>query len=241
MQGGFGYLYGAGAAHFIKLKVGASISNIGTIAVADTGGLAEVIPTITTAFTDAWGVSLDTATYSTTQADVTTADRQVTVDARPDSIIRARMSGTSVTGANLVLLSNTAASAGGTVITDADVGTADMTSGTVWCITGANVGHSRLISTHSSGTSFTVTVPFPRAIAVGDEFLFCPYSHLGGAGARDGAGNVQATATDFLDADGAIASGTGGVVAVTELQLNGRADSYVLFVLQDHALLNATL
>lgn len=236
----FEYLYG-GAAHRIKLKVGATVSNAGTIVISDTGPNAECLPATTTSFADSYGISLDTATYSATQADLSTTDRQVTVDARPDCIIRARMSGSATTGANLTLLANTAASTGGTLITDADVGTADMVSGTVWCITGANVGHSRIITTHSASTSFTVIVPFPRTIAVNDEFLWCPYSRLGGAAARDGAGNVQATGTDFLDADASIASGTGGVVAVTELQLNGRGDSYVLFVLQDHALLNATL
>ena len=240
MQAGFGYIYG-GASHKIKLKVGATVSNAGTIVVADDAGTAEVIPSITTAFTDAWGVSLDTATYSATQADLTLTDRQVTVDGRPDTIIRARISGSSVTGASLTLLTNTAASAGGLIITATATPGVDMTSGTVFCLSGANVGHSRMITSHSLSTSLTVIVPFPRAIAVDDTFAFVPYSRLGGAAARDGAGNVQATATDLLDADGAIASGTGGVVAVTELQLNGRADSYVLFVLQDHALLNATL
>lgn len=236
----FKTLYGGGEL-LLKLKVGASVSNAGTIVISDTGPNAECIPATTTSFADSYGISLDTATYSTTQADLTTTDRQVTVSCRPDQIIRARMSGSSTTGANLTLLVNTAASAGGTLITDGDVGSADMTSGTVWCTLGANVGHSRIITTHSADTSFTVTVPFPRTIAVNDEFLFCPYSRLGGAAARDGAGNVQATATDFLDADASIASGTGGTVAVYELELNGRGDSYVQFVLQDHALLNATL
>lgn len=233
-------LYGGNALR-LKLKVGATVANDGVVAISDTGPNAECIPATTTSFADSYGISLDTATYSTTQADLGTSDRQVTVDARPDAIIRARMSGSSTTGANLTTLVNTAASTGGTLITDGDVGANDMVSGTVWCTVGANVGHSRIITTHSASTSFTVIVPFPRTIAVNDEFLFCPYSRLGGAAGRDGAGNVQTTGTDFLDADASIASGTGAVVAVYELELNGNSDSYVYFVLQDHALLNATL
>ena len=193
-----------------RYPVRATITDAGlpVIAVTDAAGVAEAT---TTSFADAVGLGLETSTYSTTQGDlddqgtdltlgvhntVSGLDmgRVVSVSIRPDLIIEALCSGGAAENTNLVLLVNTAASAGGTLITDADVGTADMVSGTVWCISGANVGLARPITTHTGSTSFTVTVPFPRAIAVGDEFLFVPYSPFGTGGAGiDGVGNLQGT------------------------------------------------
>lgn len=223
-----------GAEFKLKLKVGATVSNAGTICIGDgTNNYGETIPCTTTSFLDSYGISLDTATYSATQGD---AEGIVTLSSRPDQIISARMSGSSTTGTDLTTLSNTSASAGGTTVTDADVGTADLVSGTVWCIGGANVGHSRIITTFNSATSVVVTVPFPRAIAVGDTFLFCPYSRM-----EEGASAIQTTGTDFLEADASITNGTGGVAAVTDLRLEGASDSYVEFIQMDHALAVATL
>lgn len=169
------------------------------------------------------GGGAGTLTYSTTQGDT---EGLVRVVINPDTIVRALMSGGAAAGTNLTLLSNTAASTGGTLITDADVGTASMDDGITWCISGANVGQSRKITTFSASTSITVTVPFARAIAVGDEFLMAPYLPLTTTA-------VQLT-TNFLEANAAIAVGTGGNATVVEVVLNGRGDSYVYFIARDH-------
>jgi hypothetical protein len=246
-----GHLYG-GAAIYRRYPVRASIAQPGIpiIAVTDTVGVA---PATTTSFADAVGLGKDTVTYSTTQADLNDpgsdanigayntvygldAGKVVTVSIRDDLEIKALVSGAATESTALTLLVNTSASAGGTTITDADVGTSDMSSGVVWCTKGANVGHARPIVTHNSATDFVTTVPFPRAIAVGDEFLFIPYNMFGtGASAIDGHGNLQAT-TNIYQADGSIASGTGGAVMVTGLELNGRSDTFVRFMLADHIL-----
>jgi hypothetical protein len=153
---------------------------------------------------------------------------------RPDLIVRALMSGGAAAGTALTLLSNTAASAGGTVVSDTDVSANDMTGGTLVCISGANVGESRMITAQTVSVSVTVTVPFPRAIAVGDEFFMIPYALMGdGTATTDGNSNLQTT-TLFDQADASIASGTGGQVSLVELELNGRSNSYVLFVLDAH-------
>ena len=137
----------------------------------------------------------------------------------------------------MVLLTNTSASAGGTTITDAtNVGTATTASGTVWCISGNNVGQSRRIITFNSASNIVVTVPFPNAIAVGDTFLQVPWSIEPGVGC----GNVQSS-TLFTQADQTIAAGTGGVATVTWIEQNGRSDSYVLFQLQDQLYKDATI
>lgn len=244
-----GHLSG-GAEIFMRYPVRASVTDAGMpiIAVTDTVGVAEAT---TTSFADAVGLGLDTATYSTTQADLddpgsdpnigayrtyTGLDmgRVVTVSVRPDLIIGCLMSGGATESTALTLLSNTSASAGGTTVTDADVGTADMASGTVWCINGNNVGHARQIVTHNSAQDFVVTVPFPRTIAVGDEFLWIPQAGFGtGAGAIDGVGHVQGT-TLITQGDASIASGTGGEVVVVRAELLGRNDTKVYFIFRDH-------
>ena len=246
-----GHLYG-GAAIYKRFPVRASMATAGvpTIAVTDTVG---VQAGSTTSFADAIGLSKDTVTYSTTQADLNDpasdlnigayntvygldAGKVVTVSCRDDLEIKALVSSSSTAGVALTLLSNTSSSGGGTTITDADVGTSDMTGGTVWCISGNNLGLARPIVTHNSASDFVTTVPFPRTIAVGDTFLWVPYNVFGtGASAIDGHGNLQAT-TNIDGADGSIATGTGGAVMVMQLELNGRSDTYVRFMLADHIL-----
>jgi len=225
------HLYGGGPL-LKKFKVGESITPAGQFVEYDTNNAAGVSEqAAATALVFVYGLAVDTAVYSTTQGD---AEGLVTVSIRPDLVAKALASGSATNGVALTTLSNTSASAGGTVVTDADVGTTDMDGGTIWCISGNNVGHSRVITTHSSGASMTVTVPFPRAVAVGDEFLFIPWATIGdGTAGEDGNSNVQTT-TSRDQADASIASGTGGEVAVVDLELNGAGDTYVLFVVSDN-------
>ena len=119
-------------------------------------------------------------------------------------------------------------------MTDTDVLAADMDGGLLVCIAGNNVGLSRSITSMTASTSATVTVPFPRAIAVNDEFFMIPYNFAGtGAAGADGPGWVQTT-TLFTQADASIASGAGVVASVVDLELNGLTDSHVLFLLRSH-------
>lgn len=226
MQQG-GYL-GAASSTTKKFKIGASILNLG-IPVID--GTAGVIPCTTTDAADTPGLGLDTAVYSTVQATVLAASGEqfVTVATNPLNLCRARLSGGATEGTALTQLVATAASAGGTLITDADVGTATMVSGVVWCISGANKGESRIATSFSSAVSVTVTVPFSRAIAVGDIFLWAPMAAEPGAGC----GNAQTT-TLFTEIDASIVSGTGLVVTTYNLEMNGTLDSKVEFLLADH-------
>lgn len=219
-----GALYG-GAELMKKYKIGASFATRGVITRAGTAGIQ---PATTTSFADSMGVTVDTGTYSTTQGD---AEGLVSVYCRPDAIIEALMSGGAAANTALVTLSNTATSAAGTVITDTDVGTASMVNGTAWGLSGANPDQSRVITTFSASTSITVTVPFLNDIAIGDTFLMCPWSSNGAAGN----GTLQAT-TNIDQANAAIASGTGGEVAVYELDLRDATTSSVRFLVIDHLL-----
>ena len=225
-----GHLCG-GAEVWRRYKVGESFTVAGIIAqFLGATGAAGVVIADTTSFADAVGLALDTGTYSTTQGD---AEGLVTVSSRPDLVIKSRVAGSATAGAALTTLSNTSADTPGLIVTDADVGTATSLYGTVWCISGANVGHSRVITTFNSAVDIRCLVPFLRDIAVGDEFLWVPYSPFGAAATYIANGNLQAT-TNVAEADGSISAGTGAAVSIVDLELNGTLDTYVEFILGDH-------
>lgn len=229
----------AGGAPFLKrLKLGAAQANDGIVMIGGAGTAVGVIPCTTTSFADAYGLSQDRGIFSTTQGD---AEGIVTVSTRDDLVIRSLMSGGATEGTSLTGCTNTSASSGGTVLTSTSVGAADFDGGTMFFVSGNNVGLSRSITAMTASTSATVTVPFPRAIAVGDVGVVLPFNiHGTGAAGADGPMALQ-TSTLFTQADASIASGTGGEVSVVDLELNGLTDSYVLFHLRLHVHGSATL
>ena len=224
-----GYLTGVG--RLVKMKTGASFSVAGVVTRDETDGIQ---PGSTTDWADSNGLALDTATHTATPA--VGAEGLVTVDTNPHLIVGALMSGGATEGTALTTLVNTAADATKLIVTDADVGTASMASGTLWCVKGANAGQSRILVTFNSATDVRSTVAFYNAIAVGDEFHQCPWSvEVVGAGL----GNVQAT-TNLYQADASIVAGTGGVAVVVGLKLRGATNSDVLFIICDNILNNTT-
>lgn len=233
MQLGY-HLSGGGAEVLKNYKLGVSIANVGVVGVmvASTGNIG---PSTTTDATDAIGISTGTGTYSTTQATLAAAgsDAQCQFSIRPDLVCDALMTGGATEGTALVTMTNTSASSGGTVLT-ATIQSSDIDGGTLWCIGGANVGQSRTITTHTSTTSLTVTVPFLRGINVGDTFLASPWNNTGTASAgNDGITTVQLS-TLLIQANATSASGTGIKTTVVEQILKGANDSHVLFLLGDH-------
>ena len=245
-----GHLSG-GAPTWRRFPVRASITTAGIPIISVTDNIGVDVAS-TTSFADTVGLGLETVTYSATQSalgdpvaqltegarvTITGLDmgRVVTVSTRPDLEIRARMAGSATTGASLTLLTNTSASSTGTVVTSTSCSANDF-DGLVWCLSGANVGHCRANASNVASVSVTVTVPFPRTIAVGDTFVMIPYNSYGtGAGDIDGNGNLQLT-TLLGEADASIASGTGGAVVITRFDLRGITDSNVYFTLGDHLL-----
>ncbi len=224
----------AGGASLLKnYKMGAAIANADK-GVVVMGGVTTAVGAIiatTTSAANAYGLTQGPGTYSSTQGD---AEGIVTVSCRPDLIIKGLMTGGATEGTALTAHVNTAASAGGTLISAATISANDMDGGLAFCLSGNNVGLSRSITAFSASTSATVTVPFPRAIAVGDTFAVICYNMAGsGAAGADGPATVQAT-TLIYQADASAASGTGMETSVVDLDLNGISDSYVLFKLRDH-------
>ncbi len=87
----------------------------------------------------------------------------VTVDVRPDAIMRAKMSGSGTEDTALNNQATSAASALGVVTT----GVTTLDDGVVWGYEGANAGSFR----RADDTSGSVSIAFPNAIASGDQFL----------------------------------------------------------------------
>ena len=226
-----GHLNG-GASLLKKLKLGATMANPGIIMQAGVTTAVGLIPTATTLASTlpAYGLAIDAGTYTATPTAST--EGLVTVDVRPDLIIRARATGAAAENTALATLTQTSAS---TTVLTCTIMSASIDGGVFWCLTGANAGQSRSITAHTSTTSITATVAMPNSMAVGDTFAAVPWNWAGtGVDGSDGAGWVQ-TSTLFTQADASIASGTGVVCSVVDLELNGTTDTYVLFVLRGHA------
>lgn len=221
---------GGGASLLKKMKLGAAAVDPGIVVIGGAGTSLGVIPSTTTSFANAYGLALDESVYTATPTAGT--EGIVTVDVRPDVIIQALLSDGATEGTALVVLVNTSAST--TVLSDADVGTADLDGGMVWCIAGGNVGLSRSITAWSSATSLTITVQFPNTMAVADSYLKTPFNIAGtGAGGADGSG-FMTTTTLFTQADNSAAAGASAEISVVDLILQGRSDSFVQFKLRDH-------
>lgn len=216
-----------------KLSISATVVAGQVVMWATASGTALVgDPTSTTSCADAVGFCMEAGTYSTTQA---TAGVEVMTVCEPYCILQANACGGTASTTALGttspanILTNTSASAGGTVVTAAEVGTIDMTGGFMIGLTGANRGAKRIITSDTNNTSATVTVPFTNAIAVGDTFVRLPWSF--------GTKFVQLT-DDFLEANAIIASGTGIATRVWDAFLTDdhrtAPVAAVQFLLGDH-------
>jgi hypothetical protein len=231
------YLLSGGAAKILKLSIGASIT-AGTVCMDVAAAGAGIRPSTTTSAADAVGQALDACTYSATQA---ASDNIVSVLINPDAVYKWRISGAATDGTQALIVTNSAASAGGTVVTITTGETAgtNYDEATIACISGANTGIIRKV-TSVAATTFTVTHPFPNAIAVGDQFLFGPWTPF------DVAGNNLQQTTLLKEADQTIAVGTGIEARIMEWKVdfssvtNARRNSYVYAILDDHILKDAT-
>lgn len=232
-----GNLFGGGDSSR-KFFIAASFANAGIVAGSTEATNEGLIPTTTTAATDAMGLTLDTATYSATPAAGATG--LITVADRPFSKCDFVMSGGATEGTALTIMTETAGDlVTPDLVSSTNAAANSMIGGTIWRYPG--LGHtcalrqSRQITAHTASVSVGVTVDFEEAINVGDRFLMCPWTYLPGDGTdtSDGAGNIQFT-TLFTQADASIASGTGLVVQIYDLLLMGESDSRVQFLLVNH-------
>ena len=229
----FAYTWSGTAPHIRKLKIGgASFATAGIPALVGANGTAGLALPTSASTADAVGVTIDTGTYSTTQGDT---EGIVSVIVNPDAVFKLLMSGAGAAGQALGLTTNSAASAAGTVITittgDAAPNGPTMDEGMAACISGANFGQTRKI-TSVAATTATVTVPFLRDIDAGDTFLLLPYAPF------DVAANDIELTGDLTGAAAYIAVGTGADFRVVDYEIEfygaPRTNSYVLAMLDDH-------
>jgi hypothetical protein len=230
----YGYsLFGPGEARLMEFKLGAAVAAGIVVCIDGTNDIGEVIACTTTAAADALGLTISSGTYSATQG-ATEGTAMVCVN--PFAVIRAKAcggatEGTALSAATKSVLTNTLASSTGVLITDAtNVGTASFDQGLIYCLSGANAGKSRVITSVVSATSNTVTVPFPSAIAVGDKFLTLPWCR--------NTATVQTTAA-FTEADATIATATGIPALVVDIEIptpvnTTTPEAWVYFILGDH-------
>ena len=238
-----GYILSGGGPILKKVFVAAGTPDFtvaGSPAIAAATAGAGVLPMAAGTLADYVGLSLDTTVYTTSQSVVSTGAGPgiVTLVVNPDVAIRNRMSGSTTAGTALPVVTNITASTGGTAVTittgDIVPNSPTMLDGTIICLTGSNAGIRRKITTVSA-TVFTVVVPFPYTIAVGDTFTAVPY--FPGAGTVLGGDDLTLTATPgtlATEADASVASTTAGVrFAHLDIQYDingpsrGRLDGYL--------------
>lgn len=178
----------------------------------------------TTSVLNTLGIATDAATYTVSlgaEPNEITQANIVRLIGGPFEVYRIKMAGSSTTGAAIStaspgnILTNTTASATGVLITSANVGTIDMSGGLVKGRTGNNVGAIRKIVSHSNNTSETVTMAFTNAVEVGATFIRTPVSRAIAA--------IQLT-SNYVEANGIIATGTGATFRVTSVLIDEQRD-----------------
>ena len=227
----------SGGAPVLKKYQVAATAIAGVPLLTPAGNGAGLAACTTTSAADMVGVTLDAATYTTTQGSgANSAERLITIVINPDAILRMKMSGGATADTALALQAVTTASSGGTAVTTAaEWSNPTFDEGVTWGYDGANVGQFRKVTSVSS-TAGTVTVPFDFGTVVGDNFLRAPYWPMQTITVQLG--------TIFTQADASIAVGTGAEFRVIDLDLrdigdSGRTNSFVIAIAGDH-LLNTT-
>lgn len=235
MNFAYNLLGGAGAPFSKKFKISATFAVPGVYATAALAGGTGIVKGIATTATDQVGVTTDTGTYTTTQS-ATMVEGTVSLITNPGAVYRIHAVSTATSAALLTTTASAAASNGLSVtITTGDPvpNSPSMDEGQIFCISGANGGTSRKV-TSVSATVATVIVPFANAVAVGDVFLVLPWMPGDNA-----ANNVNFT-TNILDARGDIAVGTGADLRPVEVEIDGSSitaaqnNSYVYAYLVAH-------
>jgi hypothetical protein len=231
----FGYdLSGSTNATIRKYQVAASNTVVGKPFLVPAASGSGLVTSTTTSTAKAVGVNIDTAgTYVTAQqSDNSDTERACSIILNPNAVYRIPMSGGATEGTAMVL--HTAASGGSdglTIVFDTNTDSPELDEGTAFCISGANVGLARKITSNSTTTA-TFTVAWPRDVQAGDLFMIAPYNPLQGV-------TLQLT-TLLTQADTSIAVGTGAAFKTIEFKwdkgLEARTNSYVYAVLANHVL-----
>ena len=167
-------LLSGGAPVIKKYQVSASLTRAGIPLLAVASSEAGLNLPSTTGVADMIGCNLDLATYATAQVAGGSPEALASVIISPDAIWKALMSGGAASGtAETTLAITTASTDGLTITTASEWSNPTYDEALAWCVSGANVGQKRKVTSVSS-TAGTVTVAFANDIAVADVFSRAP-------------------------------------------------------------------
>lgn len=172
-----GHLYG-GATVLRKFQAGTTLSTAGIPVIGSGAASADLLSVEPMAANGALtggvvGITKDTTGTVAATGITDSAELLVTVETRPDAIVRAKMNNGTTEDTALAIGTTTGASATGVVAT----GVTTIDDGAIWGYKGANAGEVRRADDAVGG----VSVNFPNAIAIGDEFLVAagyPCAHV---------------------------------------------------------------
>ena len=225
---GHGYM----ADFFVPAAVVAGQVLIREATATDVGEVAD--PATTTSAIAMVGVAQNAATFDATpSADprydlggnllfvANSLENLVRVEINPFAVYRFPIAGG--TAAGTVLQPSTATpanilaqdTASASVITETAVGTINMAGGLIKGRTGNNVGQIRKLNAHSNSVSTTAGIAFLNTDVVGDTYIRVPYSRMVAA--------LQMT-TNFVEANGIIATGTGALFRVVRVFIDEQND-----------------
>ena len=218
-------IMGGGAPVLKRYTVAADVANPGVLVTDGGAGSDGVIPIATTAAVDVVGLTLDSATYVTTQGS--TSHAAVTVVINPNAIIAAKLAGGATSGTALTAYAVTTESTDGlsVITTEFDVASPDLVEGMVWGASGANVG----VATYITGTASndaTVTMPFPNTIAVGDTFYYSnvsPHRTI-----------LAEPTSDFLELNTTTVTTTDAELVVIDMALRESDNSFAYMLADGH-------
>lgn len=233
-----GDLSGTSTAFIRRYQVAATKATAGVPVLVPVAGGSGVVVATTTGTANSVGVTIDTSnanrrgqvvgttTYVTAQqTDAADTERAVGVIINPFAVYSLLMSGGAAEGTALQLFTAVSGGSDGlTIVMDDSVASPQMADGTCYCLSGANAGMARKI-TSTATTTATFVVAWPRDVAANDTFVIAPYSDLFGI-------TVQLT-TLLTQADAAIVVGTGAALKPIEMKWDSRTNSYLEAVLAD--------
>lgn len=172
----FSGVFSGGAPVIKKYQIGEAMANSGVPVLIGGSNKAGLVLAATTTASDLVGVTLDSqATLVTAQqTDNSDPARLVSVVVNPDAYYKALLSGGSAADTVLAIGTVDNAVSNGLSV-DTNITYTNFDEGSLFGYAGGSVGILRKITSVSS-TIATVTIAFPLASAVGDQFLHVPYS-----------------------------------------------------------------
>ncbi len=221
-------LSGSSTAFVKKYQVAASNAVLGVpyLQNAAAGGTGIVLGT-TTGAANALGVNIDTAgTYVTAQqTDNSDTQRLTSVIVNPHAAYNAVLSGGATSGTAMTLYTAVSGGSDGlTIVMDVSVASPDTDETYLYCLTGANAGLRRKVTSTSTVTA-TFIVAWRYDVAAGDTFMTL--------GATPTQTEALTLTTDLTGVNGALAP-TGAAFNVVEAIAHDRTSSFLVVSFGDH-------